>query len=139
MKLGKIDAEAGTPIGKVIKIPNEYTIIVNVGNDVLSVGDAIYIVEIGSDVIDPDTGKNLGSYDFVKAELDVDEVYPCFSVCRKINYKKEKSFLQALSPLLEEKTTKYYEDLNVNPSANEHLKLMNESVNIGDPIKLKLE
>lgn len=139
MKLGKIDAQSGEPIGKVIKIPNEYTIIVNVGNDVLSLGDDIYIVEAGSDVIDPDTGEKLGRYDFIKEELSVEQVYPQFSVCKKIKYENKPSVLESISPLISGQKTKVFEKIQVNEEHNDCLELKNPEVNIGDSVKLKLE
>lgn len=71
---------------KVIKIIDEYSIVINGGleHDV-SLDDDIEIFVIGEEIIDPfNENKSLGTLDFIKARLKVTEIYPSFSVCENI-------------------------------------------------------
>ena len=73
-------------IFKVIKIIDEYSIVINGGlNHSVSVGDKIEIFVIGDDITDPfHDNKSLGTLDFIKETLTVTEIYREFSVCKKI-------------------------------------------------------
>ena len=67
---------------KVVKIINEYKVVVNAGtNDLIKETDEFEIYEPGQIVFDPDTGENLGTLDFVKAKLCIVDIFPKMCVC----------------------------------------------------------
>lgn len=125
-------------IGKVVMIPNEYTIVINVTNEILSVGDEVCIYEAGKEILDYDTKDVIGTFDFIKAQLKVVETYENYSVCKKFVTEKRGGLMSfgALSPLLEGETVVSAEMLNVNPEQNEHLELNNPEICLGDLVKL---
>lgn len=122
-------------IGKVIKIPDETTIIISHKEQNLIVGNKIAVYDPMSKIIDPDTKEVLGTYDFIKERLEIIEIYPKYAICRK--YTKPVTTMRALAPILEGLMVKNHEDmiLNVNPKDNESLLPRNTIINIGDPIK----
>ncbi|SDZ18766.1 hypothetical protein [Tindallia californiensis] len=69
---------------RVIAMPDEYTIYVNSGseNKLLKKGHVLMVVETGYELFDTD-GKSLGNAMRVKEEVEVVQVYPKYSVCRK--------------------------------------------------------
>ncbi|WP_054767291.1 hypothetical protein [Lysinibacillus parviboronicapiens] len=67
---------------KVIKIINEYQIVVNVGkNKGISKGQTLEIFVPGEEIIDPDTGESLGALDFIKSYLIVKDVFDKMCIC----------------------------------------------------------
>lgn len=67
---------------RVIKIISEYKIVVNAGStDLIHEGQLFEIFAPGKEVIDPETGENLGSLDYVKAKLYAQDVFPRMCVC----------------------------------------------------------
>lgn len=74
---------------KIVKIIDEYRVVVNAGsNDGISSQSKLEIYVPGEDVTDPETGETLGALDYVKAKLEVVDVFPKMCVCE--NQKKEK-------------------------------------------------
>ncbi|MDQ0233026.1 hypothetical protein [Metabacillus malikii] len=75
---------------RVIKIIDEYSLVINGGlSDDISMGDEIEIFLEGEKILDPfNDNINLGTLDFIKDRLEVTEVYPKFSVCKKIATEK---------------------------------------------------
>lgn len=120
-------------IGNVIRIIDEYTIIVNTGKVNLSVGDIIHIYEPGEVLKDLD-GNNLCAFDFVKDELEVIRVESLYSVCQK-NKTVTKTYNFPLSPLLEHTETNYI-PLKIDKNDIQELKPQDRLVRVGDPIKL---
>ncbi len=125
------------PLGYVIRIIDEYSVIIDVGKDLLSVGDSIQIYQLGDPIMDLQ-GNELCKYVFVKDELKVIDVQDCYSVCRKektVTKKGSASALFALSPLLD---TSYQEkeELNVNKDDIRPLSHIDSTIAIGDYIKL---
>lgn len=121
-------------VGNVIRIIDNRTVLVNVGQDDLSVGQTVQIYEPGTEIRDLD-GSVLCNYSFIKDELEVIQVEKLYSVC-----KKQKSITKtynpfALSPLLET-TKKEYIPLNIDEADIQELKPNDTKVRIGDPIKL---
>lgn len=67
---------------RVIKIINEYKIVVNAGlTDHIQEGQHIEIFAPGQEIVDPITGENLGTLDYVKAKLYAKDVFPKMCVC----------------------------------------------------------
>ncbi|EFV01899.1 hypothetical protein HMP0721_1293 [Pseudoramibacter alactolyticus ATCC 23263] len=117
--------------GKIIKIPNEYTVIINLGEKDVSVHDKIIVFEVEDDVIDPITKELLGSFELKKAELEVSEVFPNFSVCH--HYEKEDTgILKALSPMTPN-IKKVPQKLNVD--SHDGIYLKNPKIKVGDMVR----
>lgn len=128
--------EIGEITGKVVKIPNEYTIVINLGDSFVRKGTKLIIYEEGTDIIDPDTKEKLGRFDLTKDTVEVVEVYDAYSVCQKIEYiEEEGGILRALSPMMTKKTTQKT-ILKLDVLDNENLSLQEPQIRIGDPVKI---
>lgn len=67
---------------KIVKIINEYQVVINAGtNEFIHDGQHLEVFVQGAPIIDPDTGDNLGTLDYVKAKLRVINAFPRMSVC----------------------------------------------------------
>ena len=67
---------------KVIKIINEYNIVINAGSEQgLSRHDQLEIFVPGEEVLDPDTNESLGTLDFIKAYISVKDLFPKMAIC----------------------------------------------------------
>lgn len=82
----------------IIRIIDKETIMINFGtNDnepffangidemEVKVGDKLQIIEPGPKIKDPITGESLGYYDSIKDILEITEMFPRFSICKKID------------------------------------------------------
>jgi len=69
--------------GKVAKILDEYSIVINVGRDNDVVNGMVFVVFVQSDdeVKDPDSGEVLGKLEHVKDYIIVSHVQDKFSIC----------------------------------------------------------
>lgn len=97
-------------IYKIIAIENESTVLINYGlNDGAREGDSLRIIEPGQDLIID--GINYGSYDGIKAFIEVIVPYENFSVCQHLVRKTSPLF----SPITAiQKTIAHSTPLNVN-------------------------
>jgi len=69
--------------GKVIRIFDESTLLVNIGSkEGLKVGERIFVIETGEEITDPGTGESLGRLEKVKAELVAADVQERISVLK---------------------------------------------------------
>ena len=127
-----IDIEKYGPqcIGNVIRIIDNYSLLINAAYPPLTVGAKVSVYEVCDTIKDLD-GTPLGTYDYVKCTLIVKEVFDKFSICTVIPDTCS-PFEYALAPVLK----KSYSPLNVNESDIKPLSINSESVLIGDPIKL---
>lgn len=70
---------------KVIKIVDEYRIVVNAGEkDLIEKGEELEVYEIGEPIIDPQTNEDLGTLDIIKARIVVSIVYEKMCICKNI-------------------------------------------------------
>ncbi|WP_439424811.1 hypothetical protein ACKP2L_05210 [Oenococcus alcoholitolerans] len=93
---------------------NNQQVMINLGSeDLVKEGDNFIVVNKGEEIIDPQTKKDLGRYDFVKDRLEVIEVFPNFSILSKITRKVVPMF--AALPALgnQTRTEEIPENLNV--------------------------
>lgn len=130
----------------VVAIPDEYTILVNGGNEYnrsnyvkedierpIRIGQKVEVVLPGPEIIDPKTHQSLGYYDSVKEILEVIKIHDNFFECNKI--KKSNSSTSILSPMFS--TDINYIELDVNkddvlPSIISSDS--DESISVGDPV-----
>lgn len=69
-------------IYRVIKIIDEYNIVINAGyNKAIKEGDKLEIFIKGEPIEDPETHEKLGTLDTIKAKLIVKQVFPRFCIC----------------------------------------------------------
>lgn len=124
-------------IGNVIKIIDEYKIIINFGKNIVNKNDCVFIYGKDNSIKDLD-GTVIGTYDICKAKLSVTEVYEHFSVCEALPQSSNKQTLfintMALSPLLEDTHKKI--KLNIDPSQINRVKTIDNAIRIGDIVKL---
>ncbi|MBC2604967.1 CsgG/HfaB family protein [Pelagicoccus albus] len=71
--------------GSVIQVANGQ-VIINLGEDVVSVGDKLQAVSKGEEFIDPETGLSLGSMETVLGELQIAKVQEKFSFAKAIDF-----------------------------------------------------
>jgi len=72
-------------IYKIIKIIDEYEVVINVGSTSgFKIGDTFEIFVVGDIVFDPDTNKPLGTLDFIKARIKIKNLYEKMAVCTNV-------------------------------------------------------
>ena len=82
---------------RIVKIIDEYRVVVNAGSNYSVREDDIFeVYQPGQEITDPETGESLGMLDYVKAKLRVVDVFPKMCVCENRDT-KQKSLLMPLS------------------------------------------
>ena len=120
-----------THIGKVIRIVDPFTLIINAGDNDVSVGDTIQIYETFEPIEDLD-GTILGDLVYVKDELEVIQVESRYAICKKEKtVTKTVSLGLSLSPLLEHTYTEKV-SLPVNSEEFTPFPSFNKTIHIGD-------
>ncbi len=123
-------------VGKIIRILDEFTIIIDAGDFSVSAGDAVQIYESSEPIVDLD-GADLGEYVFIKDELQVIQVEEHYSVCKKNKtVTKASSMALALSPLLE-RTYAEKIPLHVNPEELAPIPTIDKTIHVGDKVRKK--
>lgn len=122
-------------IGHVIRILDEYTLLIDVGRSQLSVDDEIEIYELGDPIRDIN-GNFLSEYIHVKDRLTVIETQDKYSICQKTKYVIQNSLstLSAWSPMLEKGYTKKVA-LDVDPKDFQPFPQYSLRIHIGDLVK----
>ena len=124
---------------KVIAIPDTRTIIINYGRiDNASKKDIVRIIEKGPEIKYED--KIYGTYDNIKAELKINEIYNEFSVCSNTKTTSKNSTLKNLT-FVESSITNLMQisdsELNVNEEQiNELKKPKNSPISLGDTVEI---
>ena len=127
--------DTSKPLGHVIRIIDEYTVIVDVGANALSVDDFIQIYQPREYIYDLE-GNVLSEYFCIKDELKVIDVQEKYSVCRKVKEKIIQASRLILSPLLETQH-QVIEKLSVDTNEIQPLTPIDMKVHVGDFIKIK--
>lgn len=123
-------------IGNIIRIIDEYQVIINLGKEYVKKGSYIYVYDKNNSIKDLD-GAILGTYDFFKAKLTVTEVHDKFSICESYQTNIDERLVVptlALSPLLERTTIKT--KLNIESSTLEKINNVEKAIHVGDIVKL---
>lgn len=121
-------------IGNVIRILSKTQLIINVGKNVVNIGDKLCVYLPESELKDLD-GTSLGTYEHIKGTLIVIYVADNYAVCENsVTKTKKQSPLLALSPLVTN-TIEVTAPLNVNDSSIEALKIKDKTIEVGDPVK----
>jgi hypothetical protein len=75
--------------GKVIKIVDEFTVVINKGiEDSVKQGDICLIYSLGEELFDPDTNESLGLLEIVKGQGKVIHVQDKIATVQSIEFKK---------------------------------------------------
>lgn len=121
-------------IGHVIRIIDNYTVIVDVGKSKLSVGDTVQIYVPGEPIVDLN-GNELCKFVHVKDTLDVIDVQNNYSLCKKNKEITHKINIGIpLSPMLEHVYTEC-EPLPVNADEINKISAVDKKIHVGDLIK----
>lgn len=121
-------------LGHIIRILDEYTLVIDIGNRYVSNGDKIKVYQPLDDICSLD-GTKLATYDHVKDILEVVDVEDNYSVCKKPAKKVQSPLSKlALSPLLEATETTRPK-LNVDEASIKPLPEHDDIIRLGDPIK----
>jgi len=126
---------------KVIAIPDDTRIIINIGSEnteednYIDEGTEIAIVCESINIVDPDTKKPLGSYYPIIEKLKITEVYDNFSVARKLVKKKMTPFTAAnIPPMFREKEYSEFKHLNIDENISLRPPYKNY-ISIGDKVR----
>lgn len=120
-------------LGEVIKIIDNTEVIINVGENDLTIGDKIIIYAIGDEIKDLD-GTSLGFYEYDKATLNIITTTASYSIC-KTNKKFKKSTLGIVTDLTSEVFIGY-EHISIDNNEATPISIENKDiVQIGDLVK----
>ncbi|MCK4357360.1 MAG: hypothetical protein KAW92_01205 [Candidatus Cloacimonetes bacterium] len=119
--------------GKVAKIIDVYTIIINKGSEHGVEEDMRFVIyEPGEDVKDPDTKKSLGNFEYVKAKVKVTYVREKFATAE--TYETYTFSLSNIAAILTEKSKR--RELPLEEETREQLQEKRvSSVKIGDLVR----
>ena len=120
---------------KVIKILDNYSILINYGRTKgATVGENVQIVEIGPEIIDPDSGESLGTLDHIKDVLQIQEVFDEFSICNK---RIKINFTAFVDPFKKKKKIYSEQELLVNKEQITKIQRpQSNTINLGDIAKI---
>lgn len=121
-------------LGSVVRIISNKELIIDVGEEDLTVGDKVQIYTVFDELTDLQ-GNSLGPYENIKDTLDVVQTSNNYSVCKKIVTKKTSNY--AVLSMLSNTEYKVAEQLNVN---EEDIKPLTEfkddkEIHVGDYVK----
>ena len=130
---------------KVVKIVDEYLIVINYGlRNHASEGDILEIINIGEEVIDPDTSESLGTLDMIKGRVKVKNVYDYMSLCisdEKIIVSNPglSSFNQTIATLSQKWTSSEIKALSINTKevTGGYDEKSGLTINLSDPVRIK--
>ncbi len=128
------EAKRPQQIGHVIRILDKYTLIIDVGSNILKVGDTVQVYGIG-DVINDLSGNPLSYFVNIKDELEVIQTEDTYSVCRKDKLVKKEISPLFISPTLE-KAFVQRSPLNVSEDEISPIQQSDQTIHVGDAVKL---
>lgn len=118
---------------KLIKIMNDFEVVVNVGSELYIKKDQELEVFIpGDEIKDPDTGKSLGTLDTIKAYLNVKHVFPKMCICINAETTTTNPFASFAETLSTQKVKRLNVDSTEISGANEG----SLKIRIGDLVRI---
>ncbi|RMH69194.1 MAG: hypothetical protein D6675_13425 [Gemmatimonadetes bacterium] len=130
--------------GKVAKILDEYTLVLNIGRKQnVKEGMTFLVYEDGDEVLDPDTGESLGKLEMVKGRVVVSHVQDRLAYAtseRKETTAEEPHPAQVLSAMMardhqeKREATENRKKLHVRPNAMSGMPRANP-INVGDRVR----
>ena len=123
---------------RIVKIIDENRVVVNAGQtNGISTKSLLEIFVPGENVIDPETGEDLGSLDYVKARLEVITVMPRMCVC--VNNKIVTTELKTIMNAMEFGRTAKRESLNINSEEiSGGYENIDKKIHVGDKVRKAL-
>lgn len=122
-------------LGHVIRIISDKKLIVDVGDDYLTIGDDVIIYTVSEDDILDLDGNSLGVFEYNKAILKVVSTTSQYSVCETPKTTEKTSSIAAYSNLFTTETIKQ-ESLNILEKDIESIEIENKDVIVkGDLVK----
>lgn len=119
---------------KVVKIISEYKVVVNAGSqDFIQEGAEMEIFAPGKDVIDPDTGENLGALDYIKANVRVVNLFPKMCVCENCENERIGNFAVLFSQTFTEKMPLNVESKDISGGFED----ISKKIRVGDLVRTK--
>lgn len=120
---------------RIIRITGLDSLLITNSNGV-DLGDAVEVVGIEEEILDPDTGKSLGKYSSVKARLEVTRVFDGFAVCKTPRKTKTVSLYQLATPM--HTITSAPDYLNVDEQdVNPLPKTSDSKIKVGDRVRVR--
>lgn len=121
-------------IGHVIRILSNTKLIIDVGDDFLTIGDKVIIYAVGDELYDL-TGNSLGLYEYDKIALNVISTTSTYSVCETSKTTERASVLFDYAKAISKEVTTQ-EHFNVAPEDIHDISIENKDrVLIGDLVK----
>lgn len=75
--------------GKVVSALDKFTVVINKGAEQgVKTGDKFLVVGLGSEIIDPDTGEDLGKLEIVRGKVSVTHIQEKMSTARSCEFEK---------------------------------------------------
>lgn len=126
--------------GKVIRILSQQRILINIGDELLTIGDKVLIFSHGDKIKDLD-GKDLGNYEINKDILTVIETAKTYSTCAKIVKKVTTPLSEMLNTTVStwntSKEITVEDPLNVEKSDINPLEIQSDSkIRVGDYVRI---
>ena len=119
-------------IGNVTVIPDGRTVIISTDGITVGIGSNIIVYEVGQEIKDPN-GKAVGDVGFVKARLEICDIYKDYAVCKSKKTEK-RGGAAAIAPIFAERSVTVYKDIPVSEDDNLGLSIKNPLVCVGDPV-----
>ena len=126
--------------GKVAKILDEFTLIINVGSaQGVSAGMRFIIYATGDEIVDPDSGESLGKWEVVKGLLVASHVQEKLSICAAAPAKKAQesdpsTHTLSAAMIADHMRQKPENKLNVNKGQIEGVPKVGP-ISVGDPVR----
>lgn len=125
--------------GKVIRILSNEELLINIGSKKGAKEGALYeIYEQGETIKDPDTDSELGTLDYIKAEVEVVTVYKNFSIVKSLEHYTE-TVSTGIMTAFSDKTKEIHKiktnKLLVLEEQITPIRITNEHIVIGDLVK----
>ncbi|EMF0280536.1 hypothetical protein KI126_002609 [Enterococcus faecium] len=125
--------------GKIIRILSDEELLINIGKKQGAyVGEKYKIYEKGETIQDPDTGENLGTLDYIKATVEIVNVYENFSIVESLTRYKEKvstGIMSAFSDKSREIDRVEVNKLFVEETEIKKRSIKNEHIIVGDLVE----
>jgi hypothetical protein len=119
-------------LGKVVRVLDDYSIVVNRGADSgFELGNQFLVVGLGDEIIDPDTNENLGRLEIVKGKVEVAHAQEKMATLKSCRYSRaiEKKEIKKVSSSGKGGLVSIFGAQDT----------VTESITPGEPILLKLE
>ena len=130
---------------KILAFPNDSTVIIDYGykdillDDIDNINDylgaEVLIVEKGIELVDPETGDFIGSYDPIKCKLEITEIFEKYSIARKVVRTSATQLIT--SPMFKNITKIEYKTLNIKPDQIQNINVENTELQIGNLVIIK--